>query len=94
MPGHLAIVLDLDADGLIAAERRHHRADDLVRCTGGVLPPGWWDEVTVPSAVTIELTDTLDVASHEVQVFNGTLNGRPLSALGRPRLLSGAAGQS
>lgn len=71
-PGHLAIVLDLDADGLIVAEHRHHRVDDLARCTGGVLPAGWWDEVTLPPAVTIELTDTLDVAGHAVEVFNGT----------------------
>lgn len=71
-PGHLAIALDLDVDGRITAEHRHHRADDLARCTGGVLPSGWWDEVTVPPAVTIELTGTLDVAGHEVQVFNGT----------------------
>ncbi len=84
-PGHLAIVLDLDAGGRIVAEHRHHRADDLVRCTGGVLPAGWWDEVTVPPAVTIELTDTLDVAGYEVQVFNGTegLSGLVEWAFGR-----------
>ena len=84
-PGHLAIVLDLDADGRIVAEDRYHRVDDLVRCTGGVLPPGWWDEVTVPPAVTIELTGTLDVAGHEVQIFNGTegLSGLVAWAFGR-----------
>jgi hypothetical protein len=71
-PGHLAIVLDLDADGLIRAEHRYHRTDDLVRCADGALPAGWWDEATVPPAVTIELTGTLDVAGHEVQIFNGT----------------------
>ncbi len=84
-PGHLAIVLDLDADGLIVAGHRHHRVDDLVRCTGGVLPAGWWDEVTLPPAVTIELTDTLDVAGHAVEVFNGTegLSGLVEWAFGR-----------
>ncbi len=84
-PGHLAIVLDLDADGRITGERRHHRVDDLVRCAGGVLQAGWWDEVTVPPAVTIELTGTLDVAGHEVQVFNGTegLDGLVEWAFGR-----------
>ena len=78
-------MLDLDADGLIVAEHRHHRGDDLVRCTGGVLPTGWWDEVTLPPAVTIELTDTLDVAGHAVEVFNGTegLSGLVEWAFGR-----------
>ena len=84
-PGHLAIVLDLDADGRIVAENRHHRVDDLVRCTGGALPVGWWDQVTVPPAVTVELTGTLNVAGHEVQVFNGTegLDGLVEWAFGR-----------
>ena len=84
-PGHLAIVLDLDADGRIAAEQRHHRVDDLIRCTGGTLPAGWWDEVTVPPAVTTDLTGTLDVAGHEVQIFNGSggLQGLVEWAFGR-----------
>lgn len=84
-PGHLAIVLDLDPDGRIVAEHRHHRADDLVRCTGGALPTGWWDEVTLPPAVTTELTGTLDVAGHAVQIFNGSggLDGLVEWAFGR-----------
>lgn len=84
-PGHLAIVLDLDAQGQIVAEHRHHRADDLMRCAGGALPAGWWEEVTVPPAVTIELTDTLDVKGHKVQIFNGTegLSGLVEWAFGR-----------
>ncbi len=84
-PGHLAIVLDLDADGLITTERRYHRADDLLRCAGGTLPTGWWDDVTLPPAVATELTGTLEIEGHEVQVFNGTggLDGLVEWAFGR-----------
>jgi hypothetical protein len=70
-PGQMAIVLRLDVDGLIVQDQRYHRVDALVRCSpDGTLPPGWWDDVTVPPAIASELTGTLDLGGQAVRVYN------------------------
>ena len=70
-PHRVATVLQLGRDGLIRAEDRFHRLDDLQRCQGG-LPPGWWDSAVVPDPVRVERTGTLAVGGLEIQVDNGT----------------------
>jgi hypothetical protein len=67
----VATVLHLGGDGLIRAEERFHRIDDLQRCQGA-LPPGWWDSAVVPDPVLVERTGTLAVGDLEIEVFNGT----------------------
>jgi hypothetical protein len=70
-PGRLAAVLRLDPDGrLVRAEERYHHVADLLRCSAGRLRIGWWDRVSVPSAVAMEPTGTLNLAEHEVALFN------------------------
>jgi hypothetical protein len=72
-PHRVATVLNLGPDGLIQAEERLHRIDDLQRCSAdGALPPGWWDAAVVPDPVLVERTGTLVVGDLEIEVFNGT----------------------
>ena len=70
-PRRVATTLQLGRDGLIRAEERFHRIDDLQRCQG-VLPPGWWDSAVVPDPVLVERTGTLAVGDLEIEVYNGT----------------------
>ena len=73
-PHRVATVLHLGRDGLIQAEERFHRIDDLQRCSpDGSLPPGWWDSAVVPDPVPVERTGTLAVDDLEIEVYNGTL---------------------
>ncbi len=66
-------VLQLGRDGLIRAEERFHRIEDLRRCSSdGALPPGWWDSAVVPDPVLVERTGTLTVGGLEIEVNNGT----------------------
>jgi hypothetical protein len=72
-PHRVATVLQLGPDGLIQAEERFHRIDDLQRCSAdGALPPGWWDSAVVPDPVPVERTGTLAVDDLEIEVYNGT----------------------
>jgi hypothetical protein len=72
-PRRVATVLHLDREGLIQAEERLHRIDDLQRCSAdGSLPPGWWDSAVVPDPVPVERTGTLAVDDLEIEVYNGT----------------------
>ena len=71
-PHRVATVLHLGRDGLIRAEERFHRIDDLQRCQGGTLPPGWWDSTVVPDPVLVERTGSLAVGDLEIEVYNGT----------------------
>jgi hypothetical protein len=72
-PHRVATVLQLDRDGLIQAEERFQRIDDLQRCSSdGSLPPGWWDSAVVPDPVPVEHTGTLTVDDLEIEVYNGT----------------------
>jgi hypothetical protein len=72
-PHRVATVLHLGRDGLIQAEERLHRIDDLQRCSSdGALPPGWWDSAVVPDPVLVERTGTLTVGDLEIEVYNGT----------------------
>ena len=70
-PRQIATVLHLSPDGLIQAEGRFHRIDDLQRCQGA-LPPGWWDSTVVPEPVRVERTGTLLISGMEIGVDNGT----------------------
>ena len=70
-PHRVAAVLNLGPDGLIRAEERLHRIDDLQRCRSD-LPPGWWDSIQVPDPVVVERTGTLAVGGLEIEVYNGT----------------------
>ena len=70
-PHRVAAVLQLGPDGLIRAEERFHRIDDLQRCQGA-LPPGWWDSAVVPDPVLVERTGGLTVDGLEIEVYNGT----------------------
>jgi hypothetical protein len=70
-PHRVATVLHLGREGLIEAEERFHRIDDLQRCRGA-LPAGWWDTAVVPAPVRVERTGTLTVDGLEVEVYNGT----------------------
>ncbi len=70
-PRRVATVLHLGPDGLIQAEERLHRIDDLQRCQGA-LPSGWWDSAVVPDPVLVERTGTLTVGDLEIEVYNGT----------------------
>ncbi len=72
-PHQVGTVLQLGRDGLIRAEERFHRIDDLQRCSAdGALPPGWWDAAVVPDPVRVERTGTLAVGDLEIEVYNGT----------------------
>ena len=72
-PHRVATVLHLSRDGLIQAEERLHRIDDLQHCSAdGALPPGWWDTTVVPDPVLVQRTGTLTVGDLEVEVYNGT----------------------
>jgi hypothetical protein len=72
-PHRVATVLQLGRDGLIRAEERFHRIDDLQRCSpDGSLPPGWWDSAVVPDPVPVVRTGTLAVDGLEIEVYNGT----------------------
>ena len=85
-PGEMAAVLRLDPQGLITAEQRYHRVDALLRCSAdGALPSGWWDAITVPPAVTVAHSGTMNVTGREVEVYNGTagLEGLAGWAFGR-----------
>jgi hypothetical protein len=70
-PHRVAALLHLGPDGLIRAEERLHRVDDLQRCHGA-LPPGWWDSTVIPDPVLVERTGTLTVGDLEIEVYNGT----------------------
>ena len=70
-PHRVATVLQLGRDGLIQAEERLHRIDDLQRCQGA-LPPGWWDSTVVPDPVLVERTGSLAVSDLDIEVYNGT----------------------
>jgi hypothetical protein len=70
-PHRVATVLQVGPDGLIRAEDRFHRLDDLQRCQGA-LPPGWWDSAVVPDPVRVERTGTLTIGDLEIEVDNGT----------------------
>ena len=70
-PRRVATVLQLGRDGLIRAEERFHRIDDLQRCQGA-LPAGWWDSMQVPDPVLVERTGTLLVGDLDIEVYNGT----------------------
>jgi hypothetical protein len=72
-PNHLAVVLRLDADGLIAEEDRYHGAADL----GGCHVPmpaagGWWEEVAIPPGVSVGHSGTLTVADSTLDVRNSS----------------------
>jgi hypothetical protein len=69
-PHRVATVLQLSRDGLIRAEQRFHRLDDVQRCLGA-LPPGWWDSAVVPDPVLVERTGTLRIGDQEIEVYNG-----------------------
>ena len=72
-PHRVATVLHLGPDGLIQAEERLHRIDDLQHCSvDGALPPGWWDTAVVPDPVLVQRTGTLTVDDLEIEVYNGT----------------------
>jgi hypothetical protein len=72
-PHRVATVLHLDPGGLIQAEDRLHRIDDLQRCSAhGALPPGWWDTAVVPDPVLVQRTGTLTIDDLEIEVYNGT----------------------
>ena len=72
-PHRVATVLQLGRDGLVQAEERFQRVDDLQRCSpDGSLPPGWWDSAVVPDPVPVERTGTLVVGDLEIEVYNGT----------------------
>ena len=72
-PRRVATVLRLGPDGLIQAEERLHRIDDLQRCSAdGALPPGWWDSAVVPDPILVQRTGTLAVGDLEIEVYNGT----------------------
>ncbi len=72
-PHRVATVLRLGPDGLIQAEERLHRIDDLQHCSvDGLLPPGWWDTAVVPDPVLVQRTGSLTVADLEIEVYNGT----------------------
>ncbi len=72
-PHRVATVLHLGRDGLIEAEERLHRIDDVQRCSAdGALPPGWWDTAVVPDPVLVQRTGTLTVGDLDIEVYNGT----------------------
>jgi hypothetical protein len=72
-PSHLAVMLHLDADGLITEEIRHHAAADLVGCQVPQPPPGgWWEEVAIPPSVSVGHSGTLTVADRSLEVRNSS----------------------
>jgi hypothetical protein len=71
-PGPIAVVFQLDREGLIAREERLHRIDALRRCLpADQQPSGWWDRVRFPGPVTVARTGTLPGVEHDIAVWNG-----------------------
>jgi hypothetical protein len=67
-----AVVLDLDRAGRIARERRFHRSQDWVRCTGTTPPDGWWDTLPVPATLVRTRTGPVTSGSAEIVMYNST----------------------
>lgn len=87
-PGQMAVWWELDADGLIALERRFHSVADTRRCAAvdAPLPMGWWSGLEPPAAGDSSAVKE-DLANVTQQITEGDVmvdihNGSPsLAAL-------------
>ncbi len=70
--GHVALVLQLDAAGLIEEETRLHSVEDLPTCPRTRTVPAWWEAAEVPPAVAMVHTGTLQAADRSIEIFNGS----------------------
>jgi hypothetical protein len=67
-----AVVLNLEGAGRIARERRFHRSQDWVRCTGTTPPQGWWDTLPVPATLVRTRSGLVVSGASKIVMFNST----------------------
>jgi hypothetical protein len=60
------------ADGVIVDERRYPEIESFRRCAVGVLPRGWWSDLTLPGPRDEVVTGTIRTAAQRIAVHNGT----------------------
>lgn len=72
-PGDVAIVLALDHDHRIVAERWLHSPDSIRDCIDpNDIPQGWWTGRDLPTPLAQRLTSTIDTGSQTIEIYNGT----------------------
>lgn len=77
-PGHVAVVLTLDASGTAVTEQRYDRVDDARRCRPGSLPDqGWWSDLVVPDPRAHQRTGTVSVGESDVRSGAAHRSSRP-----------------
>jgi hypothetical protein len=60
------------ADGVIVDERRYPEIESFRRCAVGLLPGGWWSDLTLPGPRDEVVTGTIRTAAQGIVVHNGT----------------------